>query len=102
MKLPDRQALPAVDHDHRSYRIDEGGIEIRRGVWGRNVIHVPRSRLQHTDVSQGPVERGFGLATLHVFTAGTNYSEVALGGLAYETAMTIRDHLLTGTDDDVV
>jgi membrane protein YdbS with pleckstrin-like domain len=93
---------PVVEHRHTSYRVDAAGIEIRRGVWWRSVTHVPRSRIQHTDVSQGPIERGFGLATLHVFTAGTEHARVALGGLARETATAVRDHLLAGSDDDVV
>jgi hypothetical protein len=91
-----------LEHRHTSYRIDGAGIEIRRGVWWRKVTHVPRSRIQHTDVSQGPIERGFGLATLHVFTAGTEHAEVALGGLSHATALAVRDHLLAGRDDDVV
>jgi len=93
---------PTLEHRHTSYRIDANGIEIRRGVWWRSVIHVPRSRIQHTDVSQGPIERSFGLATLHVFTAGTEHAEVTLGGLSHSNAMAIRDHLLAGSDDDVV
>lgn len=93
---------PAIEHRHISYRVNDAGIEIRRGVWWRSVIHVPRSRIQHTDVSQGPIERNFDLSTLHVFTAGTENAEVTLGGLAHETAMKIRDFLLTGADEDVV
>jgi membrane protein YdbS with pleckstrin-like domain len=93
---------PAIQHRHIGYRIDGEGIEIRRGVWWRRVIHVPRSRIQHTDVSQGPIERNFGLATLHVFTAGTEHAEVTLGGIAHHTAIAVRDHLLAGADDDVV
>ena len=50
-------AWPLVDHRHASYKADALGIEIRRGVLWRKVIHVPRSRVQHTDVSQGPLER---------------------------------------------
>ena len=45
------------------------------------MIHVPRSRVQHTDVSQGPVERRFGLGTLVIYTAGTDYARVDLAGL---------------------
>jgi len=93
---------PAIEHRRISFRVDDAGIEIRRGVWWRSVIHVPRSRIQHTDVSQGPIERNFDLSTLHVFTAGTENAEVTLGGLAHETAMKIRDFLLTGADEDVV
>jgi membrane protein YdbS with pleckstrin-like domain len=93
---------PVVEHRYTSYRIDAAGLEIRRGMWWRSVVHVPRSRIQHTDVSQGPIERSFGLATLHVFTAGTEHAEVTLGGLSHATATAVRDHLLAGRDDDVV
>ncbi|MBK6734633.1 MAG: PH domain-containing protein [bacterium] len=93
---------PAAVHAHTTYRHGRDGLEISRGVWWRRVSHVPRSRIQHTDVSQGPLERRFGLATLRVFTAGTENAEVALAGLAHETATAIRDQLLAGTDDDVV
>lgn len=93
---------PATVHAHTAYRWGDEGLEIRRGVWWRREIHLPRSRVQHTDVSQGPLERRFGLATLHVFTAGTENAEVRLGGLAHATATAVRDHLLAGTGDDVV
>ena len=93
---------PVVEHAHVRYGWGDEGLEIRRGVWWRREIHVPRSRIQHTDVSQGPLERRFGLATLHVFTAGTENAEVTLGGLDLGTATAIRDHLLAGTGDDVL
>jgi membrane protein YdbS with pleckstrin-like domain len=48
---------PPLEYRHTSYRVDGQGIEIRKGVYWRVVIHVPRSRVQHTDVSEGPVER---------------------------------------------
>jgi membrane protein YdbS with pleckstrin-like domain len=93
---------PALQHRRTAYRVDAAGIEIRSGVWWRRVVNVPRSRIQHTDVSQGPLERNFGLSTLGVFTAGTEHSKVELHGLARETALEIRDHLLAGGGDDAV
>lgn len=93
---------PVMEHAHTRYGWGDDGLVIRRGVWWRREIHVPRSRIQHTDVSQGPLERRFGLATLHVFTAGTENAEVTLGGLDLATAAAIRDHLLAGTVDDVL
>jgi membrane protein YdbS with pleckstrin-like domain len=85
---------PPLSYRYASYRIDEQGIEIRRGVLIRTVTTVPRSRVQHTDVSQGPIERRFGLGTLSIYTAGTEFAQVVLSGLAYETAAGIRDMLL--------
>jgi membrane protein YdbS with pleckstrin-like domain len=95
-------SYPSLRYRHTSYRVDARGIEIRKGVWWRRVQCVPRSRIQHTDVSQGPVERRFGLATLSVFTAGTEYSRISLGGLAHEDALRIRDHLIAGSEGDGV
>jgi len=93
---------PAIAYRHASYRVDDLGIEIRRGVYFREVTSVPRSRVQHTDVSQGPLERRFGLGTLVIHTAGTAHSEVTVAGLDHTVAGRIRDHLLPGTKGDAV
>jgi uncharacterized protein len=93
---------PAVEHRHTSYTVDGRGIEIRKGVVWRVVINVPRSRVQHTDVSQGPLERHFGLGTLVIYTAGTDHAKVDLAGLEHGTALRIRDHLLPKEGEDAV
>ncbi len=93
---------PPLEHRWTSYRVGPLGIELRKGVVFRRVITVPRSRIQHTDVSQGPLERQLGLATLHMFTAGTEHSEVDLPGLEHAIALRIRDHLVIGGEDDAV
>lgn len=93
---------PAVEHRHASYVVDEQGIEIRRGVFWRRVTTVPRSRVQHTDVAQGPLERRFGLGTLVIYTAGTDHAKVDLSGLDHGRALRIRDHLLPERGGDAV
>jgi membrane protein YdbS with pleckstrin-like domain len=93
---------PGVSYRHTSYRVDPMGLRIRRGVVWRSETSVPKSRIQHTDVSQGPIERGFGLATLIVHTAGTENASVSLGGLTHETALGIRDFLIEVGDVDAV
>jgi membrane protein YdbS with pleckstrin-like domain len=85
---------PAVSYRHRSWRLDDDGIEIRRGVVWRRVISIPRSRVQHTDVAQGPIERSLGLSHLVIHTAGTTGASVTLEGLDRTTAVRIRDHLV--------
>ncbi len=93
---------PRRAYDHTSYRFDDQGIEIRKGVYWRVVINVPRSRVQHIDVSQGPLERRYGLGTLVIYTAGTEHAKVELEGLAYPRALRIREQLLpSGTADAV-
>jgi membrane protein YdbS with pleckstrin-like domain len=96
------QAWPALAYRHASYAVDATGIEIRRGVIWRRIINVPRSRVQHTDVSQGPIERSYELGTLVIHTAGTEHARVHLSGLPHARALRIRDHLLpTGGADAV-
>jgi membrane protein YdbS with pleckstrin-like domain len=91
---------PVLEHRHLWYRVTPEEVRIRRGVWWRGVSSVPRSRVQHTDVSQGPIQRGFGLATLVIYTAGTQHASVPLDGLAHETAVRIRDHLIDASASD--
>jgi membrane protein YdbS with pleckstrin-like domain len=93
---------PVLEHRHASYRVTEDDIEIRGGVLWRRITAVARSRVQHTDVAQGPLERNFGLARLHIYTAGTDHAKVTLVGLDHATALAVRDHLLATTHDDAV
>lgn len=93
---------PAIAYRHSFYRVDARGIEIRRGVYWRTIINIPRSRVQHTDVSQGPLERTHELGTLVIYTAGTDHSRVDLPGLAHVNALRIREHLLPHEDNDAV
>jgi membrane protein YdbS with pleckstrin-like domain len=97
-----KQKRPALEYPRSGYRIDDNGIEIRQGIWWRSTVNVPRSRVQHTDVSQGPFERKHGLGTLSIHTAGVNHSVVSLPGLDYERALRIRDYLLPRGETDVV
>jgi len=93
---------PPRAYAHTFYRVDAGGIEIRHGVYWRIVLNVPKSRVQHIDVTQGPLERRFELGTLVIYTAGTDHARVSLSGLEHGRAMAIRQHLLpSGTSDAV-
>ena len=93
---------PEIAYRHTFYRVDPHGIEIRRGVAWRRTIYVPKSRVQHTDVSQGPLQRRYALGTLVVYTAGTHHAKVELRGLSQARAVRIRDHLLPSRGDDAV
>ena len=77
-----------------AYKVSELGIQIRKGIFWKQVIDVPRSRIQHTDVMQGPLGRRFGIAKLTIHTAGTQHASVELDGLAREVALEIRDYLI--------
>jgi hypothetical protein len=84
------------------YRLDHRVLELRSGVWFRVVRLLPLSRLQHVDLQRGPLERAFGLASLVLYTAGTQEASIAIPGLADAEAVRLRDTLVdTGGDDGV-
>ncbi len=86
------------------YLATDEGLEIRRGwLWKRWEL-VPASRIQHSDVTRGPIERLFGLSTLVVYTAGTHNASTRLSGLVDEEAHALRERLThqdRNTDDGV-
>ena len=85
---------PAVHHRHVRYRTDANGFMIRSGVVWRAETSIPKARVQHIDVVQGPIHGRFGLAELVIHTAGTQDASVSLGGLPHATALAIRDFLI--------
>jgi hypothetical protein len=93
---------PELHHRHLRYRVDGAGVRIRSGVLWRKVVSIPTSRVQHTDVSQGPAQRNYGIATLTVYTAGTEGASIALSGLEHGVAKRLRDHLLPDHESDDV
>ncbi len=85
---------PAIKARHVSWRLSDEGMEIRTGVWWRHRIAIPVARVQHVDVSQGPIQRLFDLGTLEIHTAGTKNASVQLEGLEHSRAMHVRDELI--------
>ena len=81
------------------FRLGGRGLVIHRGVFWHSEIRVLRSRVQHTDLSHGPLERRLGLASLLIHTAGSENATLRLAGLSEVRAREIRDALLEGHDD---
>ena len=85
---------PPISYRHLFWRLTDHGLEIKKGVWWKEEISVPAARVQHADVSQGPLQRHFGLCTLTVHTAGKDHASVDLHGLTHEVAISIRDQVV--------
>lgn len=82
------------------WRLDEAGLGMRRDLMWQLETRVPISRVQHLDLRRGPIERGAGLATLVVHTAGSRFSAVTLSGLDAGDAEHLRDTLARQLDQD--
>lgn len=65
---------------------------VRRGVMFRRVSVVPYGRMQFVDVTAGPLERTFGMATVQLHTAAAA-SDARIPGLPADEAARLRDQL---------
>jgi membrane protein YdbS with pleckstrin-like domain len=83
--------VPLRRHHARGYRVDRDRLRVVRGLLFRSDTVVPFGRVQHIDVTRGPLERYYGLATLVLHTAGTHNSSVLLPGLAEPDALAMRE-----------
>jgi len=67
-------------------------LEVRRGVMVQRLSVVPYGRMQFVEITTGPVERLFGLATVKLHTAAAA-SDARIPGLHPDEAARLRDRL---------
>jgi membrane protein YdbS with pleckstrin-like domain len=76
------------------YLLREQDINLQRGFMFWHMVSVSINRIQHLEVRQGPVERHYGLATLIIYTAGTQGSDLKVPGLTLAKAQQLKSQLL--------
>jgi len=77
----------------RSYALREKDLTYRKGWIFYSVTTIPFNRIQHTEVSQGPLERKYKLSTLKIYTAGGSTSDLSVPGLETDEAAQLRDYI---------
>ena len=85
--------VPRASYRHWRYHVAEDALELRHGVVRRIHSAIPYFRVQHIDVSQGPVERAVGLARLVVHTASAG-TDATIPGIAVGDAEGLRRLIL--------
>ena len=75
----------------KGYALRDKDIIYRTG-WIVQKIHTcPFNRIQHSSVNTGFIERKYGLATLVLFTAGTDEADLSIPGLKEDDAYAMRE-----------
>lgn len=77
----------------KGYAIREKDISYKSGLVFFHMTTVPFNRIQHCEVSQGPLARLFDLASVKVYTAGGSSSDLSINGLTKERAQKLRDYI---------
>jgi uncharacterized protein len=77
-----------------AYAIREKDLIFQKGWIVRTFKVCPINRIQNCSVHQGPLERRFNLATLILYTAGSQGADIKIPGLTEEEANRLRHFIL--------
>lgn len=78
---------------HSRFLLRTQDFLLQYGVLWRRAVLIPLHRVQHVTISQGPLQKRFGLATLKVYTAGGLDAEAALADIEYRVAQALSEQL---------
>ena len=68
-------------------------LTYRKGYLLKKQVTLPFNRIQHTEISQGPLARKFKLSALKIYTAGGSGSDLNISGLDPERAQELKDYI---------
>lgn len=86
--------MARIRYEYSSYAVGELQIEVRRGALFRTELTIPYHRVQHVDVSAGPLEQFFDLRSLTLVTAASTISG-AIAGIEPDDADWVRAVVLS-------
>lgn len=75
------------------YMLRDDDIVFRKGILWQRMIAVPYGRMQLVDITQGPLDRAFGVTQLKMVTAAAT-TGVQIPGLTQAAAEALRDTLI--------
>ena len=70
--------FPALSYKQWRYEVRETEIELQQGLFIVERTLVPMVRVQHVDISQGPIMKKYGLSSIGISTAATVHEIPAL------------------------
>jgi len=93
-------AYTYYEFQNRSYAIRQKDIVYNKGLFWKSTTAIPFNRVQHCEVSQGPIDRYFDLSELKIFTAGGASSDLSISGLSPDNARRIKDFIVNKASID--
>lgn len=78
----------------KGYVLREKDVIYRTGLIWRKVVIIPFARIQHGELTEGILDRIFGLKKLRIYTAGGSSSDLSIPALPKERAEQLRRYLM--------
>ncbi|MCH8979616.1 MAG: PH domain-containing protein [Armatimonadetes bacterium] len=88
------QYVAGKKYEFWRYQVGDDDLAVAHGIWWQTRAYIPRARIQHVDVTAGPISRALGLAVVSVFVGGQAGAVATIPGLDAGTADHLRRTLL--------
>ncbi|MEX0844183.1 MAG: PH domain-containing protein [Balneolaceae bacterium] len=82
------------------YRVFEDELQIQKGVVVKNKLYLSKDRIQVIDITEGILERIFGLVKVEVKTAGGGTESATISAITREEAEALRSELRKKTNGE--
>lgn len=76
------------------YAVREHDLILQSGIFWRKQTIQPITRIQHVEITRGPLDKRFGLANLRLYSAGTGHLTFEIPGLPEDLAERIKGFIL--------
>ncbi len=80
------------------YRVHEEELQIHKGIFVKNKLYLSKDRIQVIDITEGLLQRMFGLVKVEVKTAGGGTQTATISAITREEAEALRTELRKKTD----
>ncbi|MCG9895201.1 MAG: PH domain-containing protein [Fimbriimonadaceae bacterium] len=95
-------SLAGAGYRRAKFRVGEDDLAYSHGIVWRSQRFVNRGRIQHVDITAGPVSRALGLVDISVFVGGQMGAAISIPGLPKEEGEELRQVLLAGSVQKLV
>lgn len=85
--------LVKLGFPRKGFLLREKDLSYKTGFFFFSITTIPLSRIQHVELIQGPLAKRFHVASLKVYTAGGNMSDLSIPGIQEDEAEQLRLHL---------
>jgi uncharacterized protein len=86
--------LVRIGYNKKGFAFRNHDVIYRSGIISTNTMVIPYNRVQHVALHEGFIARFFGLATVEIFTAGGNSSDLEIHGIEKSQAEDIKQLLM--------
>jgi membrane protein YdbS with pleckstrin-like domain len=80
------------------YKLGEDDLAVAKGVFWKSWRFVNRNRIQHVDLTSGPIARALGLVEVSIYVGGMPTAAATIPGLSQYDAELLRASLVKAAD----